>query len=150
VLRAGYADRQWETDLVAYASADGSSYLSRCPEEADGAGNFEECLINRHPLDSRREVVKDRYDLVAKLLIAAEVATDETKITAKLAGTPPWHAAADAVAPGFVRCRKHHVAAYCDWPVPKGRVQQLLNRRIKGIEIGMQDRRPPDWRKFHS
>jgi hypothetical protein len=26
----------------------------------------------------------------------------------------------------------------------------LLDRRVKGIEIGMQDRRPPEWRRFHT
>jgi hypothetical protein len=26
----------------------------------------------------------------------------------------------------------------------------LLNRRVEGIEIGMQDRRRRDWRKFHT
>ena len=85
----------------------------------DGAGNIEECLIYRHPLDSRGEVMKDRHDIVAELLVAAEVATDEKEITAKLAGPPPGHAAADAVAPGFIRCRQHHTAAYGDGPVPQ-------------------------------
>ena len=77
--------------------------------------------------------MKDRHDIVAKLLIAAEVATDEKKITAKLAGSPPWHTAADAVAPGFIRCRQHHTAAYGDRPVPQRRVQQLLNRRVERV-----------------
>ena len=63
--------------------------------------------------------MKDRHDIVAKLLVAAEVATDEKEITAKLAGPPPWHAAADAVAPGLIRCRQHHTAAYGDGPVPQ-------------------------------
>jgi hypothetical protein len=119
VFRAGHANRQKETDLVAYASADGSRYLSRCSEEMNGAGNIEECLIYRHTLDSRGEVMEDRHDIVAKLLVAAEVATDEEEITAKLAGPPPWHAAADAVASGFIRCRQYHAAAYGDGPVPQ-------------------------------
>ena len=119
MLGAGHANRQRETDLVTYASADGSRYLSRCAEEIDCAGNIEECLIYRHPLDSRGEVMKDRHDIVAKLLVAAEVAADEKEIAAKLTGPPPWHAAADAVAPGFIRCRQHHTAAYGDGPVPQ-------------------------------
>jgi hypothetical protein len=118
VFRAGDANRQRETDFVADASADGSCYLGRCSEEMYGTSNIEERLIYRHPLDSRGEVVKDRDDIVAELLVTAEVATDEKEITAKLAGPPPWHAATDAVAPGFVRCRQHHTAADGDGPVP--------------------------------
>jgi hypothetical protein len=114
-----------------------------------GAGNVEECLIDRHSLDSRGEVVKDRHHVVAKLLIEAEMSADEKKITAKLAGSPPGHATADAVASGFIRCRQHHSAADGDGSVPQRRVQQLLNRRVEGIEVGMQDRRPPLWRRFH-
>ena len=63
--------------------------------------------------------MKDRHDIVAKLLISAEMATDEKEITAKLAGPPSRHAAADAVTPGFIRCRQDHTAAYCDGPVPQ-------------------------------
>ena len=63
--------------------------------------------------------MKDRHDIVAKLLVAAELAADEKEITAKLAGPPRGHAAADAIAPGFIRCRQHHTAAHGDGPVPQ-------------------------------
>jgi hypothetical protein len=63
--------------------------------------------------------MKDRHDIVAELLVAAEVPADEKEITAKLAGPPPGHAPADAAAPGFIRCRQRHTAAYSDGPVPQ-------------------------------
>lgn len=63
--------------------------------------------------------MKDRHDIVAKLLVAVEVAADEKEITAKLAGLPRWHAAADAEAPGLIRRRQDHTAAYDDGPVPQ-------------------------------
>ena len=47
----------------------------------DSAGNIKECLINRHPLDSRGEVMEDSHDVVAELLISPEVAADERRIT---------------------------------------------------------------------
>ncbi len=93
VLGASHADRQRESDLVAYASTDSRRYLSRCSEETEGAGNIEKCLIYGHPLHSRSEVMKDRHDFVAELLVTAELATDEEKIATKLAGPPPGHAA---------------------------------------------------------
>ena len=117
--------------------------LGGCSEEMDGSGHIEESLIDRHPLDSRGEVMEDGHDIVAEPLVTVEVASDEKEITAKLAGPPPWHPAADAVAPGFVRCCQHHAAAHCDGPVPQRRVQELLNRRVERIEVGVQDRRLP-------
>src|ERR1700733_11177643 len=149
MLRAGHAYRQRETDLVAYTSANGARYLSRCSKEMDSAGDIQERLIDRHPLDTRGEVGKNRHDIITELLVAVEAAADEQEIPAELAGPPAWHAAADAVAPGFVRCRQHHAAADGDRPVPQRGVQELLDRRVEGVEVGMQDRRPPDWRKFH-
>jgi len=85
----------------------------------DGAGYVEKCFIDRHALDSRGEVMKDGHDIVAELLVTAEVATDENEITAKLASPPPWHAAADSVTPGFVRRREHHTATDGDGSVPQ-------------------------------
>ena len=85
----------------------------------NGAGNVEECLIDRHSLDPGREVVKDRNDIVAKLLVAAEVTTDELEITTKLAGAPPWHATADSITPCFIRRCEDHTATDSDRPVPQ-------------------------------
>jgi len=48
----------------------------------DCARNIEEGLVYRHAFDSRGEVVEDRHNIVAKLLVAAEVATDEQEVTA--------------------------------------------------------------------
>ena len=127
VLGAGDANGQGEADLVADTSADCHGDICRCSKEMDGAGNVEECLIDRHPLNPGREVVKDRHDSVTELLVAAELATDEKEITTKLAGPPPGHAAADAVTPGFIRRREHHAAADRDGSVPQRWVQQLLN-----------------------
>src|SRR5215471_2625216 len=107
MLRAGHANRQRQTYFVANTSADGGRDLGWRSEEMDGARNIEKGLIYRHPLDSRGEVMKDRHDIVAKLLVTAEVATDEEEITAKLAVPPSRHAAADTKTPGFIRRRQH-------------------------------------------
>ena len=93
--------------------------------------------------------MEDGHDIVAELLVAVEVATDEKEVAAELTGTPTWHTTTDAVAPGFIRSGQHHTSAYGDGPVPQRRIQELLNRRVEGIEVGVQDCRPPDWRRFH-
>ena len=63
--------------------------------------------------------MEDRYDIVAELLVALKVAADKMQITADLAGPPRGHAAADAVAPGFIGGRQYHAAADGNGPVPK-------------------------------
>ena len=119
VLGAGHANGQGEADLVANASADCYGDVCRRSEQMDGAGNVEECLIDRHPLNPGREVVKDRNDIIAKSLVAPEVATDEEEITTKLAGPPARHTAAYAITPGFIRCCEHDTTADSDGPVPQ-------------------------------
>jgi hypothetical protein len=85
----------------------------------DRAGNIKECLINRHPLDARGEVMEDSHDVVAELLIAPEVAADEKEIATQPPGPPPGHATADTVPSRFIRSRQHHSPAYGDRPVPQ-------------------------------
>ena len=150
MLGAGHADRQGQSDLAADAAADGGRDLARCPEEVDGAAHVKEGLIYGDPLDSGSELGEDGHDIVAELLVALEVSTDEVEIPAELAGLPPWHAAADAVAPGLIRGGQHNTAAHRDGPVPQRWVQQLLDGRVEGIEVGVQDGRPPERRKFHT
>jgi len=150
MLGPSHTNRQRQTDFVADASADGGRDLARRSEKTDGAPHIEEGLVDRDPLDSRGEVREDGHDIVAKLLVALEVATDEQEFSAELASLPPWHATADAIASGFIRCGQDHTAANRDGPVPQGGVQQLLDGRVEGIEVGMQDGRPPARRKFHT
>ena len=142
VLGAGHADRQGQTDLVSHPSAEGGGDFGRRSEKVDGACHVEEGLVDRHPLDSRGEVMEHRHHLVAELLIAAEVAADEEEVAAELARPPAGHAGPNAVGPRLVGCRQHHAAAHGDGPFPQGRVQQLLDRRVEGVEVGVKDRRP--------
>ena len=102
------------------------------------------------PLDSRSELGEDGDDIVAELLVTLEVPTYEEEIPAKLAGLPARHATADAVAPGFIRGGQHHTAPHCDGPVPQRGVQQLLDGRVEGVEVRVQDGRCPDRWKFHA
>ena len=59
---------------------------------------------------------------------------------------PPRHAAVHAERLGLVGGREHHAAADRDRLAAKRRVEQLLDRRVEGVEIGVQDGR----RGFHA
>ena len=128
MFRAGHANRQRETDLGADASSDGSRYVGWLSVEADGAGDVEERFVDRDPFDSRGEVVEDGHHIVAKPLVAVEVATDEKEITAKLTGPPTGHASVDAVAPRFIRGSQHHASSHGDRPVPQSRDPRVVPR----------------------
>jgi len=67
------------------------------------------------------------------------MAADKSELRAELAGAPSEHAAADAKGPGFIRRGQHNPATHGDGLSAQGRVEQLLDRRIKGIEVSMED-----------
>jgi len=149
VLRRCHADREGKADFVTHAPADRGRDVCRCSEEVDGTGDVEEGLVDRDPLDPGSEIVEDGDDVVAKLLVPPEVTADEDEVSAELAGPPPRHPAADAETPGFVGGREHDAPSDRDGPVPERRLQQLFDGRVEGIEVGVQDRRPPGRRRFH-
>jgi hypothetical protein len=142
VLGAGHANRQGQTDLLSDPSAEGSRDVRRRSEEVDGTCHVKEGLVDRHPLDARGEVMEYRHHLVAEFLVAAEVTSDEEKVAAQLARPPARHPGPDAIGPGLVGGRQHHAAAHGDGPFPQGRVQELLDGRVEGVQVGVKDRRP--------
>ena len=150
VLGAGNPDRERKADFVPDASTDRDGDLGGRPEEVDSAGDVEERLVDGDALDPGSEVVKDGHDLVAELLVAVEVATDEGEVGAEFAGRPPGHAAAHAVLSGFVGGGEHDATPDRDGPAPQRRVQQLLHRGVERIEVGVQDRRRSSWRGPHA
>src|SRR5262245_21337668 len=64
---------------------------------------------------------------------------DEDQVRAKLARPPPRHAAAHSEGFGLVRGSEHHAAADGDGLAAQGRIEQLLDRCIEGIEVGMEN-----------
>ena len=71
-------------------------------------------------------------------LVLAEMPADEDELRAQLAGRAAGHAAAHAEGLGLIGGGEHHAAADGDWQTPKGRVKQLLDRGIEGVEVRMK------------
>jgi hypothetical protein len=103
------------------------------------ASNIGKRLVDRDPLDKRREVIKHRDGGIAQPLVILEVATDKNQLRAKLARLPARHAAAYAESLGFVRSGKHNTAADRYRSPPQRRVKQLLDRGVEAVQISIED-----------
>ena len=86
--------------------------------------------------------MEHRHDFIAKLLILAKVTANEEEITAELTSPPTRHARPDSEPPGLIGRRQHDATAHSDGTVSQRRIQQLLDRRVKGVQVRMKDRRP--------
>jgi hypothetical protein len=102
VFRAGDADGDGQSQFVAHAPADGRGDLGRRAEEVRAACNVGERLVDRDPLDQRREVAQDPDRGVAEPLVLLVVPADEDQAGAQLSRPPTRHAAVDAERLRFV------------------------------------------------
>ena len=110
------------------------------------AGDVGKGLVDRNALDQRREIVEHANRGVAEPLVVLEMPADEDQLRAEFPGAPARHAAMHAESLGLVGCGEHDPAADGDRLAAQRRIEQLLDRCIKGVEIGMQDGR----RVFHA
>src|SRR5262245_28073200 len=103
------------------------------------ARHIGEGLVDGDALDEGRVIVEHVDGGIAKPLIVLEMTTDENQVRAKLARPPAWHAAAYSKCLGFVRRREDDSTADGNGLATQRRVEQLLDRRIEGIEIRVED-----------
>ena len=144
MLGAGHADRNGQPDLVAHPLPDGLGDGRRRAEQVRRAGDVEERFVDRDALDQGSEVAQHVDDLIAQALVLAEVAADEPQRGAQRAGLSPGHATADAERLRLVGGGQHDAAADRDRPPAQARIEQLLDRGVERVEVGMQHRRLPD------
>src|SRR5262249_45427245 len=92
---------------------------------------------NRPP--QRREIVEHVDGRIAQPLVLAEMTVDEDQVRAQLARPPPRHAAAHSESFGLIRGGEHDSAADGDGLAAQGWIEQLLDRCVEGIEVGMEN-----------
>jgi hypothetical protein len=141
VLGRGDADRDRKPDLVAHAAADLGRDLGGSAEEVHRPGDVEECFVDRDALDERREVPQHVDRGVAEPLVLAEVTADELQVGTEAACLPAGHPTVDSECLGLVRRGQDHAATDRDRCAAQTRIEELLDRRVEGIEVGVQDRR---------
>ncbi len=91
---------------------------------------------------SRREVAEHGDRRVAQPLVFLEMAAGEDAAAGRARLRPPSrHAAMHAERLRLIGGREHHAAADRDRLAAQRRVEQLLDRRVEGVEVGMQNGR---------
>src|SRR5262245_44347556 len=101
--------------------------------------NVGEGLVDGDALNGRREIAQDSDGGVTEPLVFAEVSADKYEVGTELPRAASRHAASYAEGPRFVRGRENDAAADCDRLAAQARVEQLFDRRIKGIEVRVED-----------
>ena len=139
MFRACYADRDRQAEFRPHAPPDRARNLGRRTEEMGAARDIGKGLVDGDPLHQRREVTQHLDSGIAQALILAEMAADENELRAELARAASRHAAAHAEGLGFVGGGKHDPTTDGDRLAAQGRVEQLLDRGVEGVQIGMKD-----------
>src|SRR6187200_3437928 len=101
--------------------------------------NVGEGLVDRNPLDGRREIAQDSDGGVTEPLVFAEVSADKHEVGTELPRTPSRHAASYAEGARFVGGRENDTAADRDRFAAQARVEQLFDGRIKGVEVRVEN-----------
>src|SRR5262245_3807640 len=101
--------------------------------------NVGEGLVDGDALDGRREIAQDCDRGIAEPLIFVEVSADKNEVGTELPRASSRHAASYAEGPRFVRRRENDAAADRDRLTAQASVKQLFDRRIKGVEVRVEN-----------
>src|SRR6185437_11976698 len=102
-------------------------------------GNVGEGLVDGDALDGRREIAQDSNGGVAEPLVLVEMSADKYEVGTELSRAATRHAASYAKGPRFVGGREHDASADRNGLAAQARVEQLFDRRIKGVEVRVED-----------
>src|SRR5262245_29028983 len=98
-----------------------------------------EGLVDGDALDGRREVAEYSDGGVAEPLVFVVVSAHKHEVGTELPRAPSRHAASDAKGPRFVGGREHDAAAHRNRLTAQAWVEQLFDRRIKGVEVRVEN-----------
>ena len=115
--------------------------LDRGAGDAPQAADVEERLVDRQPLDERRGVVEHLEHRLAGVGVGLEPRRHDDGVGAQPPGLAPAHRRAHAERLGLVAGGEHDAAADDDRPAAQRGVVALLDRRVEGVEVGVQDGR---------
>ena len=96
-------------------------------------------LVDRNALHRRGEVAQHVDGGVTQPLILPKMAGNEGKIRTKIAGAATRHAAANPECLGLVGCGKNDPAPDGHRLAAQARIEQLFDRGVKRVKIGMKD-----------
>src|ERR1043165_2945718 len=102
--------------------------------------NIGEGLVDGDPLDGRREIAQDSDRGIAEPLVFGEMPADKHEVGTELPRATSRHAASYTKDPRFIGGRENDAAADRNRFAAQTRVKQLFDRRIKGIEVRVENR----------
>src|SRR5262249_59787022 len=108
-------------------------------EKMGATRDIGEGFVDGNSFDERREIKKHVDSSIAKPLVLLEMTTDEDQLRTKLTRPTPRHAAADSECFSLVRRGQHNSAANGNGFAAQRWIDQLFDRCIEGIEIGVKD-----------
>ena len=117
----------------------------RLPVQPLGAGEVEECLVDRKRLDQRRQRLHHGPHLAADAHIFLHVRRDHDRLGAGFQRLEHRHRRANALDAGDVAGRRHDAAlAAADdhGPVLQFRIVALFDSRIEGVAVDMREMQP--------
>jgi len=139
MLGARHANRDRKAKLRPHTVADCARNLGRRTEEMGASRDIGKRLVDGNPLDEGREIIDHLDGGIAQPSVVLEMAVDKSELRTEFARLPSRHAAADPEGLGFIRSGKYDPAADGDGLAAQGRVEQLLDRGIEGIQVCMED-----------
>ncbi len=105
--------------------------------------DVKERLVERQALHQRRELAEDRKHLPGHVRVVADARPDADGVGAAPQRLAHGHGRVDAVAAHLVARRRHHApsarAAHDDGPAAQRWVVALLDRRVEGVHVHVQD-----------
>jgi hypothetical protein len=110
------------------------------PEQMRASSYIREGFIDGNALHEGRVIGHDPNGGIPQPLVLVETTSYKNQVPAELASLASGHAALNPEALGFIgRCQHYPTANGNRFP-SQGRIEQLLYRSIKGIEVRMEDR----------
>src|SRR5437764_11020323 len=101
--------------------------------------NVGEGLVDGDALDGRREIAQGSDGSVAEPLVFVEMSADKHEVGTEFPRAPSRHAASYAEGPRLVGGREHDAPADRNRLAAQARLEQLFDRRIKGIEVRVEN-----------
>src|SRR5262247_3594581 len=101
--------------------------------------NVGEGLVDGDALYGRREIAQYSDGGVAEPLVFVEMSADKNEVVTELPRAPSRHAASHAESPRFVGGRENDAATDRNRLAAQARVKQLFDRRIKGVEVRVEN-----------
>ena len=138
-LGACDAHRDRQADLLAHPLPQPHRDLLRRPRHAAQATDIEERLVDGEALDQRCGVLEDGKHGLAGVGVGRHAGPDHDGVRTQ---SPRWaaaHRCAHAEGLGLIAGGQDHAAADDHRAAAQPRVVALLDRRVEGVEVGVQD-----------